>query len=255
MRTGIRLILCLQCIALLLCVANAAWVTGEKITAETGQKIEIPVTITENAGIMGFRITVAYPPELLSEPKVRAGSLTETGLLDSRVSQDGYIEVLWCASSDATGDGSLFVLEFTVQEGMEGVSGELLFSYSQEDTFNEKWEDVSLQFSPALVKVTGSPVATTEGTQATATDSTEPNPSETTTDALTEDLTTTELPSAEGIAEPEESFAQVFVGSTELSTVLSEKQERADWPVVPIALIAVVIFGSMFGIYWMRRRK
>ncbi len=259
MRIGIRLLLCLQLVALLLCMVSAASVTGQEVTVEAGKKIEIPVYITNNEGIMGFRITVDYPAELLCEPKIRAGSLTESGLLDSNTSQEGRIEVLWCASADARGEGSLFVLEFTVRDGMQGVSGELLFSYTQEDTFNEKWEDVPLQFSPVLVRVAGSSAATTEVTDATTTRGETSEPTEGTTASQTEETASTELSleesSTEASSSSMESSTEASSSSTELSTEPNREQEETPVPVLPIVLIAVVILGSMFGIYWIRRRK
>ena len=102
---------------------------------------------------MGFRITVEYPVDILTQPSVKSGSLTESGLLDSNLTRDGCMDIVWCGVADAQGDGTLFVLEFAVAEGTEGKKGELRFSYSRADTFNERWEDVELEFSPVTVTV------------------------------------------------------------------------------------------------------
>lgn len=199
MRKVARMLLCILLTTMLLSIACAANVTGENVTAYVGERIRIPVSITQNDGIMGFRVIVEYPEELLCQPSVKAGSLTKNGLLDSNTMQAGRIEVLWCGSSDVMGDGSVFVLEFTVQEGAQGKEGELLFFYEQEDTFNELWNDVVLQFAPVCVQISEDIPLNAEDADQSVID--EENSTEPEEDVHTTDTSATDAGSS---AEPEE---------------------------------------------------
>lgn len=201
MRTGLRILLCLLLAGLLLSMAWGAPVTGEEVRACAGERIQIPLCITENEGIMGFRIRVQYPRDLLYQPEVKPGSLTGTGLLDSNISPEGTIEVLWCGSSDVEGDGSLFILEFTVREDAREARGELLLTYTQEDTFNERWEDVLLKFSPVSIEIQGNAPSQsgTQGGDPTTGEEEKPTDSETGTETV---APTTEREETPSLSEP-----------------------------------------------------
>lgn len=122
-----------------------------------GDSISVPLYIKNNSGIMGFKIGVKYPSNVLSDPSAKkAGFLKNGNFVDSICeSTSGFFEVLWTGSSDIHGEGELFVLNFVVSEF--AVSGEynISFTYSQDDTFNEKWEDVSLVFNDVVIVVRG----------------------------------------------------------------------------------------------------
>ena len=224
------------------------------MTAVEGERIEIPVYIMENEGIMGFRMIVDYPVELLHQVKVRVGSLTGDGMFDSRTTPDGHIEVLWCATSDVRGDGSLFVLEFTVREGVQNGSAELRLSYSQEDTFNEQWEDVVLHVSPILINITGngSDIVHTDTTTTVPT-SEATQPSSEYTEMSTEPTLETTVFVTEIVKEPTSEGSAM---ATEIPTEPNATEERgAQAPMLLIGLIVVVILGSIVGIFTWKRRK
>ena len=203
---------------------------------------------------MGFRMIVDYPAELLHQAKVRVGSLTGDGMFDSRTTQDGHIEVLWCATSDVRGDGSLFILEFTVREGVQSGSAELRLSYSQEDTFNEHWEDVALHVSPILINFTGNE-PDTEGTEVvtTAPTSEVTQPSSGYTEMSTEPTSEATVFVTETVTEPASEGSTM---ATEIPTEPNATEERgAQAPMLLIGLIVVVILGSIVGIFVWKRRK
>lgn len=155
--------------ASLMCVnafAAGAQVYGEKVSAAPGERVEVPVKIQNNPGLMGFKIRVTYPSEL-SSPMVKSGTLTGKGLLNDSITNQtsGSFDVVWTGSENAEGDGTLFVLEFKADKVGEY---EIVFAFSQDDTFNEKWEDVSLDCKSAVVNVSESAgvTATQDVTQA-----------------------------------------------------------------------------------------
>ena len=286
MHIGRRVLLCLQLAALLLCMAMAASVTGEPVEACAGEEIQIPVCITRNMGIMGFRIEVEYPEELLRSPEVQRGSLTETGLLESGLSQEGRIHVLWCGTSDVQGDGSLFVLRFQVPEGVRDTQGEVRLSYVQEDTFNELWEDVVLELSPIRVILRGSTSSGDSGqTSGSVTvEDRSPSASQTATQATSADpereeagLPPADTQSSEPTASSEQTAAppqweegdtspipeqgapsSETEGGTERAPDLPEpvpvQTKKTPWIGISLCLIAAVSLGGL-GAMMLKRRK
>lgn len=105
----------------------------------------IPLYITGNKGIMGFRIFLNYDSSKLKIDSVSKGLLTDIGNFNYSILDDssGQVDVIWHNTEDVTGDGSLMYIGVTVFEEIEEDSV-IEVSYSKEDTFNEAWEDVHL---------------------------------------------------------------------------------------------------------------
>lgn len=126
-------------------------VYGDILSVSSGETVKVPVMIKNNPGLMGFRITVTYPKEL-SSPKVIPDTLTDEGMLNDSITNDtdGRFDVVWTNSKNVVGDGTLFVVELAA-----GKSGkyEISLSFSQEDTFNENWEDIALVCKSISVNV------------------------------------------------------------------------------------------------------
>lgn len=145
-----KIIAVLVCFALLIIpfstaayAADTAVVYGEAVNTSPNSIFFVPVSIKNSSGVMGFKITVTYDPAILSLPVVTRGTVTETGMLNDSVgvTPDGTIDIVWTGDSGVEKDGTLFVLSFNVDE-TEAKNTSLKFSYSQPDTFNEKFEDV-----------------------------------------------------------------------------------------------------------------
>ena len=120
-------------------------VGGEKVNAQSGNTVVIPVEIKNNTGIMGFKITVEYDADVLSAPGVIRGDLTENGNFNNSigVTSDGSFDIVWSDIEDGKGDGTIALLSFFVDEKLTSETV-LHIDYSQPDTFNEAWEDVEL---------------------------------------------------------------------------------------------------------------
>lgn len=125
---------------------EAATIGTEEIIAIPGEQISIPVEISNNPGIMGLKITVKYDNSVFYSPSVVQGKLTESGLFNDSITEatSGSFDVLWSDSKNVMGDGILFVIQFTASEKTTAENQKINLSYSQADTFNEKWEDVKL---------------------------------------------------------------------------------------------------------------
>ena len=134
--------------------ANTAEVFADEITAEKGKAFLIPVKITNNTGIMGFKITVTYDKSVFTSPTVSSGSITKAGMLNNSigVSADGTFDVVWSGTENAVGDGTLMILGFKAADTAYKET-KIGLSFSQPDTFNEAWEDVELKCSEITVNI------------------------------------------------------------------------------------------------------
>ncbi len=134
--------------------ANTAEVFADNVTAEKGKAVLIPVKITNNPGIMGFKISVTYDKTVLSSPTVTSGSVSKDGLLNDSigVSPNGTFDVVWSGTENAVGDGTLMILGFKAADTADKET-KIGLSFSQPDTFNEAWEDVELKCSEITVNI------------------------------------------------------------------------------------------------------
>lgn len=124
--------------------ADPAVVYADAVATNPNSIFFIPVSIKNNPGIMGFKITVTYDPAVISLPAVSRGTVTQTGMLNDSVgvSDEGTIEIVWTNDAAVANDGTLFILSFNADEVVETENTQLTLSYSQPDTFNEAYEDV-----------------------------------------------------------------------------------------------------------------
>lgn len=135
--------------------ANAC-IYYERIVGAAGEKICIPVGIKNNPGIMGFRITVKYP-QGLSSPTVESGEVLKSGSINDSITANtsDHFDVVWIHTDDVTADGTLFTVTFDVSPEMQSGEYEIALSYSQKDTFNEKWQDVKLECENGKIVIAG----------------------------------------------------------------------------------------------------
>ena len=118
--------------------------TDKNITTADGY-IDIPVYINNNHGIMGFGMNVSYDSSALEPVSVIRGGVISGGSFDNNTGlKQGTFKVVWSNSENVTDNGLLFTLRFRILDGQKIKKVPVEISYSQPDTFNEKWEDVVL---------------------------------------------------------------------------------------------------------------
>ena len=122
-----------------------ASVFAENISLEN-EATFVPVMISDNPGIMGFKITVKYPSDLVEITNVTVGGVTAKGnFIHNCGKVDSQIDIIWFSSEQSVENGTLFALTAKAKPLLkEKESTTIILSYSQEDTFNEKYEDVEL---------------------------------------------------------------------------------------------------------------
>lgn len=122
--------------------AEPVSVRADDVTLVQNQEISVPIKIENNSGIMGFKITVEYPVDKIDIKSVSRGDITSKGNFNTNFGiNDGRFDVLWNNVEESGDNGSLFII--TVEPvSTSDFNTEIKLSYSQPDTFNEKYEDV-----------------------------------------------------------------------------------------------------------------
>ena len=125
--------------------AGAVALLSADDVAVTNNTTLIPVEISNNPGIMGFKVIARYSPEYLEILSVTAGSVTAKGnFIHNAGKETGQVDVIWYAAEQTAENGSLFILTVKPTEKfIEGESTQISLSFSQADTFNEQYEDVA----------------------------------------------------------------------------------------------------------------
>lgn len=158
MRKAITIaVLCMVLCPWLTCfAAENAEVYIDGFSAKSGAVIFVPLCIKNNPGLMGFRVTVQYDPDVLSPRAVARGTVTESGLFEDSAasSEDASVDVLWNNTKEIKKDGTLAVLGFDCSAAAAEKT-ELKISFTQADTFNEKYEDVVLTCKGAVIDFGG----------------------------------------------------------------------------------------------------
>lgn len=110
-------------------------------TQLSGDQLRVPVNITNNPGIAGFRITMSYDADVLTPVSVEKDSRLKGNFNHSIGDKSGTFDLLWTGVDNMMGEGTLFTVTFTVNKAEDTVIG---LSYTQGDTCNEDLEDVVL---------------------------------------------------------------------------------------------------------------
>ena len=136
---------------------------AEPINCSKNETIIIPVIIENNNGMMGFKIIFDYDETSLCPLSVQRGEAIQNGLLNDSIGvfENGEFYVVWSNSENMMNNGTLFVLNFKVLD-TASANTIINISYSQDDTFDEDWNDVKLNCNNISVNVSDGTVGPNE---------------------------------------------------------------------------------------------
>lgn len=163
--------LILQC-NIIAFATDAVTVSADKISLSQEEPTLIPIKIENNSGIMGFKMTVEYPADKLDIKSVSRGEVTAKGNFNSNLGiNDGRFDVLWNNTEEIKTDGTLFLISAQAKTDIKKDT-EIKLSFSQPDTFNEKYEDVAFDcknivISAKYIETTTEETTTQNGETAT----------------------------------------------------------------------------------------
>ncbi len=138
---------------------TTATVYSETFTAIAGGNIDIPVYIKDNPGLMGYKFTISYDKSVFTPVKVTQGTAIKGGNFNDSIdtSKKNEFIVLWSSTANVSDDGLLFTVNFKTDSAAKG-KYMITIKYSQDDTFNESWQEVKLNCENAVVNFGGTEV-------------------------------------------------------------------------------------------------
>ena len=133
-----------------------ATVYADSISANAGQTVRIPIMIKNNSGLAGTKLIFKYDYSALTPISVEAGDAFTSGIQDNidGDAQPGQFNVYWASPTgdNNSSNGILFYINFNVSSSAHGDT-KLEISYNQADTFNEDFDDVSLDCENVSIQI------------------------------------------------------------------------------------------------------
>ena len=165
MKWAISIILTILIVFNITCIsafaAESYVVSASDVIAPKNAKVSVPVELKNNKGIMGFKMTVEYNPENVDITSVERGSVTSNGNFTTNFGTLGTkFDVVWNDVNETSEDGSLFILTVVCKK-----SDNIKLTFNQQDTFNEKYEDVHLKCNDIAIKYSAKSKDTTVTTK------------------------------------------------------------------------------------------
>ena len=132
--------------------------SGTKIVMEDksafrGTTVELPVMIQNNPGISGAVLTVSYDQSALTLNSVKKGSVFEKGTF-TPYAETGV--VMWYHTENITANGTLFTLQFTVNQAAENEKYPVIVELRDgkaANLTNADSKNVSAEFLPGTLEV------------------------------------------------------------------------------------------------------
>ncbi|MCM1115441.1 MAG: cohesin domain-containing protein [Clostridium sp.] len=134
---------------------DAATVYSDFSDATAGSTIRVPVSIKNNTGILGWKLTFDYDKDVLTPISVDYGDVISGGIQDN-IEGDmipGSINVYWAGSGNEDYNGVMIYINFAVNQSAAG-NTKIDISYSPEDTFDDDFNDVYLDCQPININIT-----------------------------------------------------------------------------------------------------
>lgn len=125
-------------------------VYADNVLIKAGGRAEIPIYIKNNCGMMAYMLTAEYDSEKIEIENISAGKLSQNGVFDHNLSihKKNKVDVLWSYTKEITEDGVLFYLQIKAKKDMGKKKTVIKLTYSEEDTFNEKYENAEWKCTP-----------------------------------------------------------------------------------------------------------
>ena len=156
MKKIISIILAITCLygfSITSYAANAK-LTADNVSISAGESFEITYSIKNNPGIMGFAFELSYDSSALAVVSVTKSESIKSGIFNDSVgtSEPGTVKIVWTGTENFYDDISLFIVKFKANDEASGKYS-VKIKCLQDDTFNEKWQDVKIDCDQVSVQV------------------------------------------------------------------------------------------------------
>ncbi|MBQ1947138.1 MAG: hypothetical protein II359_00820 [Clostridia bacterium] len=160
----------LFCFLFSLCAFAAGTVSVGSVTAQKGDTVEIPVTLSGNTGFASLGIEIGYDSSVLSLTGVTEGSVGATFTKSQTLTTNPY-NLGWNCTDNNTFNGTLATLTFTVLTDVAGVYPVTVSYYKGRNgsytdgfdvNYDENFDALGLSYKSGSVTVEGSTTPTVQ---------------------------------------------------------------------------------------------
>lgn len=132
--------------------SEVARVYADSPVGRKNDTLSIPIKITNNHGLMGYRLRIVYTASDIQPISATCGSQFSGTFNTSIGDTVGQFDVLWNSTDQVIADDILFTLHVKLLSG-DSKNSILTLSYNMDDTFNEKYDSVTLDCQKVTIRM------------------------------------------------------------------------------------------------------
>ena len=154
----LTLLLCMPIASIYAADADPTFYASE-VAAKAGTDVQVEIGITNNPGIIAYRLRIGYDPAVLTLKNAVAGVLPST--FGPLVNQPFTLSWGDAIHDDYTTNGVIATLTFTVAEDAPTADTAITITYDEDDVYKTGYDNVHFETKAGKVSVTAKPVAVT----------------------------------------------------------------------------------------------
>ena len=127
-------------------------ISAENLKAKPGETVTIPVSISNNSGLMGYMISVDYDVNQLSFVNVTCADDWADGNFDFN-DKGGTVNIVWAGTESIDSNGLLFNLSFKVNDDAEHGIATLELTGDKSNTFDKNYSLIDLEGNNCIIDI------------------------------------------------------------------------------------------------------
>ena len=157
-KTIVALVLVLSMIAVIavfkINAAGTPTFAFNSASVDAGDEVELVLTCSDNPGINGWAVNVAYDSSVMQIVKTDTASAFGEVTVSSNLTENPF-RVQWFSLSDTTTNGKMVGITFKIDESAKTDDYTVSLSYDAEEVVNQKEESVHFDTIDATISVNG----------------------------------------------------------------------------------------------------
>lgn len=127
----------------------------ENMSVVKGSTVTIPVSISNNCGLMGMQLEIEYDNTCLLPISVEGTDIFTTGEVNDSIetSQGNTFHVIWAGSENMDSNGKLFNMTFYCKEDTEVDETSVHISTVKNNTYTEKYSPISCIAADSVITI------------------------------------------------------------------------------------------------------
>lgn len=127
------------------------------VVGRVGETVQVPITISDNPGLIGSKLMISYDPDILTLTDVTDGEIfgTNNAYFGNRLSDIPYT-LMWedsLTESNYTGNGTLAILTFTIAQDAYGQEAAITLQYNLGSSINVDLQEIPFTLENGKVSV------------------------------------------------------------------------------------------------------